>query len=273
MPKKNSDFDADMIERADHFRVSIFLGVGKYDIREFSNLPAAREGAIKMQAEIKNGRRGMIYAVTPEGRAAFVPPSYQPQPIKEGETAMTTETKLTALEIARLTAVITGGGYKRAKSKDAAIRRFLKLADEAGISQPTANLDMSFDAAKADLEAQLKGAPSPDSEPAETAPKTKSDKADQAPKDKPKKPLGKRAAILAAAQAGEMPTPPDFSAKTHTRFRPKLAQVVEMAEAGNLEGLKAFEINPISSSPKAIAKYRDLCVIALEAQAKAEKAA
>lgn len=77
---------------------------------------------------------------------------------------------------------------------------------------------------------------------------------------------GKRAATLEAAQRGEMPTAPDFSAETHKRFRAKLAEVVAAAEAGDIAALQAFDIKPISSSPKAIAKYRDLAVIALEAR-------
>ena len=81
------------------------------------------------------------------------------------------------------------------------------------------------------------------------------------------RPLGKRAAIETAAREGKLPEPPDFSAETHKRFRNKLASVVELAKAGDLKGLRAIEINPVSSSPKAIARYRDLCVIALEAQA------
>lgn len=81
------------------------------------------------------------------------------------------------------------------------------------------------------------------------------------------KPLGKRAAIIAAAQAGTMPTPPDFTAVSHKRFRAKLVEAVALAEAGDVAGLKAFEINPISSSRKAIARYRDLAVMALEAKA------
>ena len=81
------------------------------------------------------------------------------------------------------------------------------------------------------------------------------------------RPLGKRAAIEAAAREGKLPEPPDFSAETHKRFRNKLASVVELAKAGDLKALRAFEINPVSSSPKAIARYRNLCVIALEAQA------
>lgn len=84
--------------------------------------------------------------------------------------------------------------------------------------------------------------------------------------EKPK-PLGKRAAILADAEAGKLPPAPDFSAPTHARFRKKLGEVVAIAEAGDLAALRAFQINPVSSSPKAIARYRDLAVIALEARA------
>jgi hypothetical protein len=83
---------------------------------------------------------------------------------------------------------------------------------------------------------------------------------------KRERPLGKRAQIEADAGAGKLPEPPDFSAETHKRFRNKLAAVVALANAGDLNGLRAFQINPISSSPKAIARYRDLCIMALEAQ-------
>jgi hypothetical protein len=83
----------------------------------------------------------------------------------------------------------------------------------------------------------------------------------------PDKTIGKRAAILAAAQAGNLPAAPDFSAATHARFRGKLADLVKLAEAGDIEGLKRYAINPISSSPKALDKFRNLCVIALEARA------
>lgn len=96
-------------------------------------------------------------------------------------------------------------------------------------------------------------------------------KAEKAAKPAKEKPLGKRAAILEAAQRGELPPVPDFSAPTHARFRKKLDEVVAMAEAGDLKGLKAFHINPVSTSPKAIARYRDLAIVALEAQRKTKK--
>jgi hypothetical protein len=52
-------------------------------------------------------------------------------------------------------------------------------------------------------------------------------------------------------------TPPDFSAKTHERYRGKLAAVVAMVEARDVDGLRSFHINPVSTSPKAIMRYRD----------------
>ncbi len=79
--------------------------------------------------------------------------------------------------------------------------------------------------------------------------------------------IGKRQAVVDLAQSGTLPPAPDFSKPTHARFRAKLAQIVALAEAGDFGGLKAFEINPVSSSPKAMARYRDLCVIAITARA------
>lgn len=92
--------------------------------------------------------------------------------------------------------------------------------------------------------------------------------ADPAPAARPatQKP-GKRRAIIDQAQAGVLPQPPDFSKPTHARFRAKLAKLVELAEAGDAESLKVIQINPVSTSPKAMARYRDLAIIAIEARA------
>jgi hypothetical protein len=84
---------------------------------------------------------------------------------------------------------------------------------------------------------------------------------------KAERPLGQRAAMLAAAEAGKLPAAPDFSAPTHARFRKKLAEVVALVKAGDVRKLRAFEINPVSSSPKAIDRYRNLAVVALSAKA------
>lgn len=77
---------------------------------------------------------------------------------------------------------------------------------------------------------------------------------------------GKRKAAEEAAARGEMPQPPDFSADTHKPYRAKLAKIVAIAEAGDIDGLKAMPINPTSTSPKALARWRDLAVMALEAR-------
>ena len=92
------------------------------------------------------------------------------------------------------------------------------------------------------------------------------DPADE-PKVAPAPVVRKRQAILDQAQTGALPEAPDFSKPTHARFRAKLAQIVALAEAGDITGLQDFEINPVSSSPKAMARYRDLCVIAIIARA------
>jgi hypothetical protein len=82
------------------------------------------------------------------------------------------------------------------------------------------------------------------------------------------RPLGKRAATEAAAREGKMPAPPDFSAATHARYRKRLTEVAALAKAGDLKALADYPINPYSTSPKAIARYRDLCILALKATAK-----
>jgi hypothetical protein len=72
--------------------------------------------------------------------------------------------------------------------------------------------------------------------------------------------------LEAKARQGELPPPPDFSAQMHAQFRGKLEGLIALAERGDAEALRAVTINPVSSSPKALARYRDLCVAALEAR-------
>ena len=68
----------------------------------------------------------------------------------------------------------------------------------------------------------------------------------------------------ALAAEGILPPPPDFSADTHKRYRPQLQRVIQLANEGDLVGLQAERIRPISTSPKAIDRYRHLCVAALK---------
>jgi hypothetical protein len=41
---------------------------------------------------------------------------------------------------------------------------------------------------------------------------------------------------------------------------------VELAGKADVTGLRAISINPVSSSPKALARYRDLAVMAISAR-------
>jgi len=117
----------------------------------------------------------------------------------------------------------------------------------------------TFDQAEARLTlVQDYGNPDPAGEP-NTA-------AEKEPKAAPAPVSGKRQAIRDQAQSGALPQAPDFSKPTHARFRAKLAQIVALAETGDIAGLQAFKINPVSSSPKAMARYRDLFVIAITAR-------
>lgn len=88
-----------------------------------------------------------------------------------------------------------------------------------------------------------------------------------------RKPKGERArydwdAATEAAAQGKLPTPPDFTANTHKYYRPKLAEVVKMAKASDVRGLRAFKINGSSTSPTAIKKYVACALKALAAKAK-----
>ena len=90
--------------------------------------------------------------------------------------------------------------------------------------------------------------------------------AEPEPATAPSAPRRRRDAdIEEKARRGELPTPPDFSAPTHARFRAKLATLVELAGKADATGMRAVAINPVSSSPKALARYRDLAVLAIEA--------
>lgn len=174
------------------------------------------------------------------------------------------DTKLTGTEISKLTACLTGGGFKRANSKEAAIARFVKIASEKGFDKPEQYLAMSADNA---TQALFSNRPTKKSINIEDMHKSDHPiaKANAAPSAAVPK-TGKRKAAIATAEAGELPAPPDFSAKTHERFRKKLAELVAVVKAGNIQALRAFPINPISSSPKALDRYRNLAVKALEAR-------
>ncbi len=162
------------------------------------------------------------------------------QRLTETPIAASTSAKKAGDNFARLLAAQIGN--------DRAVLAFTSIMTAATAEQAEARLTLVLDYGN--------------TEPAsDAAPETGEPKATTVPV------TGKRQAILDQAQSGVLPQAPDFSKPTHARFRSKLAQIVALAEAGDIEALGAFEINPVSSSPKAIARYRDLCVIAISARA------
>ena len=172
---------------------------------------------------------------------------------------------LTAAQIDALAKRISETPIEPATSAKKAGETFARLlverigTDRAALAFTSIMTADTFDQAEARLTLVLDyGNPDPAGEPI------------TAPVDEPKAAItpqvGKRQAIVDLAQSGTLPTAPNFSKPTHARFRAKLAQIVALAEAGDIASLQAFEINPVSSSPKAMARYRDLCVIAITAR-------
>ncbi len=230
--------NANVVASAVRFKIALFLGVGHYATDTAETLDEARSKAARLVAMHSNGRRPLIYGITADGRSGLVT-----DPCKFiTEDPMKTYAKKFNAQRAAKTAGHEPDEIEIVKTKDGFTWRVKRQRKSAA------------DARDAKL------ATDPSREPPADGAKHSS---------APKRALGKRATIEAAAREGRLPEPPDFSAPTHRRFRNKLASVVELAKAGDLNGLRAFQINPISSSPKAIARYRDLCIVALEARRQA----
>lgn len=220
--------NANVVASAVRFEIALFLGVGRYATDSAETLDEARSKAARLVALHRNGRRPLIYGVTADGRSGLVTDT------PNMEDPMKTYAKKFNAKRAAKAAGHDPDEIEIVKTKSGFAWRLKK--------QPNARGDAR--------DARL--AANPSREPPAIAAKRG-------------QPLGKRAQIEADARAGKLPEPPDFSAETHKRFRSKLAAVVALARAGDLNGLRAFQINPVSSSPKAIARYRDLCVMSLEA--------
>ena len=63
-----------------------------------------------------------------------------------------------------------------------------------------------------------------------------------------------------------LPNPPDFTANTHKPYRKKLDALTALVAARDIAGLEAFAINPTSTSPKALIRYRDRAISAIRFQ-------
>lgn len=228
--------NANVVASAVRFEIALFLGVGRYATDTAETLDEARSKAARLVAMHRNGRRPLIYGVTTDGRLGLVTDTLNMEdPMKTYAKKFNAQraAKAAGHNLAEIEIVKAKNGFiwrVKQHPKTTADAYNAKVASDPSLERPAGSAKRSA---------------------------------------APKRPLGKRAAIEAAAREGKLPEPPDFSAETHKRFRNKLTSVVDLAEAGDLKGLQDFQINPVSSSPKAIARYRDLCIIALEARQQA----
>jgi hypothetical protein len=193
-------------------------------------------------------------------------------------------TNFSATQINRLAQRLSEAPLGRSASVAAAADRFERLlatrigTERAPVAIKAILTAPGFETAEGRLVAEIE-ADEPEAAPtkaepiAEPAPEPVADPALEAeaasePAAAPTGPRRRRDADLEAkARQGELPPPPDFSAPTHARFRNKLEGLIALAEEGDAEALMAVAINPVSSSPKALARYRDLCLIAIAARA------
>ena len=89
----------------------------------------------------------------------------------------------------------------------------------------------------------------------------------ETPKAKvPKAASSEKAAIAEAAKQGVLPPTPDYSAKTHRAYVKRFENVIAMVKARDLAGLKAEPTLVTWATSKMLCTYRDLCIVALEAQ-------
>lgn len=199
-------------------------------------------------------------------------------------------TNLSAVQINRLAQRLSDAPLGRSASVAAAAERFERLlaakigAERAPKAMKAILTAPGFETAEGRLVAEIDtreaaatstGAPEPSNEKAptsetepaaEAAPIVESTETNSEHATAPSARRRRDADIGAKARQGELPPPPDFSAPTHARFRAKLAALVDLAGKADATGLRAVSINPVSSSPKALARYRDLAVLAIEAR-------
>ncbi|MEE9923987.1 MAG: DUF3489 domain-containing protein [Brucella anthropi] len=67
-------------------------------------------------------------------------------------------TALTSTEVSKLTAIVTGGGFRRAATRAEAINRFQKVCAEANIASPQVFLDKTYEQASIELSAAVSAA-------------------------------------------------------------------------------------------------------------------
>lgn len=242
------------LPNATSFVTSIFVGSGEYAKHESPDLVTARAVGQQMADHYRNGRKALVYAQLPSGRQflvpdSYVPDSYQPTEKENDMTTMKTYNKKSNAKRAAESLAKRVAGFTAGDPVDAGNGEWFP-----NLIAPQRTIDDGVPDEVATV-ACVNGAPYA----ANPAPAVEPAKPVAATKAKSKAKRGRAPKV----GADGMPVPPDFSAKTHERYRPKLAAVVALVKARDIKGLKAFNINPNSTSPKAIMRYRDAAIAAL----------
>ena len=170
-------------------------------------------------------------------------------------------TNLSASDLTRLTVLIDGQPRGRLATTAKTVERLRKtLAEVIGDAAATvidrAMVCKTYGGAEAILKAALKGKTADDPVPVEAGQTGAPETAAPARTSDAQRRRTKATAAMEAAKTGTLPVPPDFSAPTHARFRGKLEGLIALAERGDIDALREVPINPVSSSPKALARYR-----------------
>lgn len=268
--------DIAIIREADHFTAALFLGVGKYARDEAKTLPEIKAAAAQLEAS-HPGRRAMIYAINKAGRSALVTSDLES--IMEDVIGKSYTSKFAAKRAYDRAGLMPDEALIEKEGSGFIIRAVGKQAPSA--PKPPADERVAHLASRSKEAGKILGAvmalKSPPPAPAKAAPKARAQaKANAATPTQKAAADGytdwrtdpRFAADWKKAQAGKLVAAPDFSKPTHAGYRGKLAQLEAMAKAGDLKGLRDFPIEPVSTTRRALERYRQCAVEALRAKAK-----
>lgn len=158
----------------------------------------------------------------------------------------------------------------------------VKTGETTRSFSPTADASAAFDAQESTTRPTARKAASPRLpgppvggtryDPADGADAAEAARPAKAARAKKAKSLGKRAQVEVDAAAGKLPPLPSFGGQDKARYAKQVEELSALTAKKDIKGLNALEIPTYSSCRRAMAKYRDLAVLALQAQA-AKKAA
>lgn len=278
--------DIAIIRGAHHFTTALFLGRGIYaGDDQLPSLEAAKAAAAALEAK-HTPRRAMIYGVNAAGRSAMVTPDL--------ETLMQAQDEIFSKDYSAKSAAIRALKHTGLEPDQAEVRfresdkRWIVAkpgapkADDGPLNPKGAAKAAAAGRILGDIIAKAVPSAAPALKPKSQLPRVSppapaAAKAKAQPRVKAA-PVGEYtdwrekpayAEEWKRAQSGKLPAAPDFSAPTHAGYRGKLAKLEALVKARDLKAVKAFEINPASPTRRALERYRQCAVAALEAKGKA----